>query len=145
MDDGFFSKLFDLSFSSFITTSIIKVLFVLTLIASGLATLFLFISLASLGAGGAVIGLLLAPLIFFFYAIFARVYMEILVVVFRIAEDVAIVANDVRAHPTGAVDSAPKAPETVGEQLRELAKLREDELITQDEFDEKQGRLIALL
>ncbi len=145
MNQGFFSKLFDLSFESFITTSIIKVLYVLTLIVSGLVTLLVFITLASSGTGGAVAGLVIAPLIFLLYAIFARVYMEILIVVFRIAEDVATVAAGMGSRAPQSQHEPGGSSPSIGEQLRELSSLRNDELITQEEFDQRHEQLIARL
>ncbi|MER3420155.1 MAG: hypothetical protein C4290_06350 [Chloroflexota bacterium] len=83
---SFFQALFDLSFSEFITTRIIKVLYVLVLIGVGLVSLAIFFSLAQSGAGGLIVGLIVAPLLFLLYVIVARVWMELVIVIFRIAE-----------------------------------------------------------
>ena len=92
MGKGFFTRLFDFSFETFVTTSIIKALYIIFIIGAGLGALVLFVSLATQGGASLVLGLVLAPLIFLLYTILARVYMEILIVVFRIAEDIAAIA-----------------------------------------------------
>ena len=46
----------------------------------------LFIGAASQGGGAAIVGLILAPIFFLLYVIFARVWMELIIVIFRIAE-----------------------------------------------------------
>lgn len=93
---GFLSRLFDLSFQSFITTSIIKVLYVLFIIVAGLAALgFIAVGFAS-NAGVGVVALILSPLIFLLYVIMARVYLEIVIVLFRIHDQTAETARNTR-------------------------------------------------
>ncbi|MGD9935643.1 MAG: DUF4282 domain-containing protein [Dehalococcoidia bacterium] len=93
---GFLSRLFDLSFQSFITTSIIKVLYVLFIIVAGLASLgFIAVGFAS-NAGVGVVTLILSPLIFLLYVIMARVYLEIVIVLFRIHDQTAETARNTR-------------------------------------------------
>lgn len=89
---GFFGALFDLSFSEFVTTKMIKILYILLLILvaigfvialfSGLITMF--------SRGGFLAGLVaivLAPIGALIYIILARMWMELIIVVFRIAEN----------------------------------------------------------
>ncbi len=83
---GFFQALFDLSFSEFITTRIIKVLYVLAVIGIGLFSLVLFLGFARSGVAGLIGGLIVAPLVFLLYVIFARVWLELVMVIFRIAD-----------------------------------------------------------
>ncbi|MEY2478606.1 MAG: hypothetical protein QOG87_3921 [Actinomycetota bacterium] len=84
---GFLAALFDFSFTSLITTKIIKVVYVIFVIFSGLGALALFASLAAAGGAGAVVGLILAPIIFLVYVIFARMWLELVIIFFRIAEN----------------------------------------------------------
>jgi hypothetical protein len=93
---GFFSALFDFSFSTFVTTRIIKVLYILSIVLAGLAALGLFFSLAFQGVGGVIGGIIVAPLLFLFYVILARVWMEIIIVLFRIAENTFEIARNSR-------------------------------------------------
>ena len=84
---GFFASLFDLSFTSFITTKIIKFLYVLTLVLIGLFALAFVIAAFDQSTGFGVAALLvLAPLGFLLYAIYSRVLLEFLIAVFRIME-----------------------------------------------------------
>ncbi len=85
---GFIGSLFDLSFSEFVTTRIIKFLFILALIGSAVAALAIVI--AGFGSGSGAIGilaLLVSPVVFFLSALLARIWLELIIVVFRIAEN----------------------------------------------------------
>ena len=85
---GFVGSLFDLSFSEFVTTRIIKFLFVIGIIASGIGALALIIGgFASHSAAFGILMLVLSPLVFLIYVILVRVYLEVLIVIFRIAEN----------------------------------------------------------
>ena len=95
MNDGnFFKRLFDFSFANFVTPTIIRVLYGIMLAASALFALLILIALVSQGAAAAVLGLIVAPIAFFLYAILARVYMEVLIVLFRIAENTDLIARN---------------------------------------------------
>ena len=84
---GFFAALFDMSFSSFITVRIVQLLYWLSLIGIGLTILILVIALVSRSVGAGVLGLILAPFIFIIWAIFVRVYLETIIVLFKIADN----------------------------------------------------------
>jgi len=79
--------LFDLSFSTFITAKIVKVLFVLSVVLAAISALFLLAGGFRGGFGTAVLALIAAPLLFVFYVIMARVACELIMVVFNIAEN----------------------------------------------------------
>jgi Domain of unknown function (DUF4282) len=84
---GFFASLFDISFSSLITTKVIKVLYVISLIVIGLVALFFVIAaFASSSAAGVITLLIIAPLLALLYVVYTRVVLEFIIVVFRIAE-----------------------------------------------------------
>jgi uncharacterized membrane protein len=93
---GFFGELFDFSFSEFITTRIIKVLFVLAVIGSviyGLVVLgqgvVMLRESVALGLGMIVV----SPIVFLLCVIAARVYLELIMIIFRIAEDTEEIAG----------------------------------------------------
>ncbi len=93
-EKGFFGRLFDLSFNEFITTKIIKVLFVIAIIGSAFGGIAVMVGLfASKSVAGIVGGLIVGPAVFLLYVIIARVWMEILIVLFRISENTAKIAN----------------------------------------------------
>jgi uncharacterized membrane protein len=84
---GFFGSLFDLSFSSLVTPKIIKVIYVLTLIAIALVAILFTISAFSTSSGlGAVTLLIIAPILSLFYIVYARVFLEFFLAIFRVAE-----------------------------------------------------------
>lgn len=108
---GFFGSLFDLSFTSFITGGVVKFLYVVALLFAVLNALFTagylslllgaFLSSASdsPAAGivaGAFVFLALAPVLTLFGMIYARVLLEIIVVLFRIAENTSQMAHGLR-------------------------------------------------
>lgn len=84
---GLIGRVFDLSFSEFVTPSVIKFLFILGIIGAGLMSLFVFIAFVNQGGGAAAIGIIVAPLIFAFYVLLARVVSELYLLLFRIEEN----------------------------------------------------------
>ena len=100
---GFVGSLFDLSFNSFITTKLVKVLYVIgiigalltagSLLLSGFAAMF---SGSTQGTLSGVVLIVLAPVAFLALVIAARVYMEVIIVVFRAAEHLAEIAHQSR-------------------------------------------------
>ena len=93
-DDRFFASLFDVSFTRLITTKVVKVIFILSLALAGLLALTIFAAGISSGSSlGAVAAILVAPLYFLLVAIYVRVFLEVLVVLFRINENVARIAT----------------------------------------------------
>ncbi len=87
---GMVSALFDFSFKHFITGRIIRILYFLSVLMAGLGYLFFVIGAFQASAGfGAIALLILGPLMFLLWVIYARVLLEIIMVVFRISEDVS--------------------------------------------------------
>jgi hypothetical protein len=94
---GFLSSLFDLSFSNFITTKLIKVLFVICLVLAVFGALAVILAGFARGAVEGIFALvILAPLLFLFYVILARVQMEVLIVIFRSCEYLEEIAKQGR-------------------------------------------------
>ena len=90
---NFFKSLFDFSFTTFITTRLIKLIYVIALIAIGLATLFIIVASFGVSAAAGLAGLLvIAPLFVLFATIYTRVLLELIIVVFRISEHAAEIA-----------------------------------------------------
>jgi len=86
---GFLSALFDFSFTSFVTTRIIKVLYVLITVLVCLTALFYTILAFRVSAGFGIVTLIIGdPLFIVIVMAFWRLVLEAFVVVFRIAEDV---------------------------------------------------------
>jgi uncharacterized protein DUF4282 len=103
---GFFASLFDYSFSSFITSRIVKVLYVLTTIVVALWTLaFVLFAFRLSSAFGLISLLVLGPVFFVITMIYVRVGTELIIAFFRIHEDVAGINQRV-----GGAEAAPVAP-----------------------------------
>ena len=87
-EKGFFELLFDFSFSEFVTTKIIKVLYVLAIHGAGIAALMtLFSGFATKSFSGVLYGLVMTPIVFLLGTLVARIWLETLIVLFRIAEN----------------------------------------------------------
>lgn len=86
-EKGFFARLFDFSFSEFITTSIIKIIFALVVVFSAIAVLMMLVTGFRGGALTGILALILSPLAFLLYVLLGRVWCELIIVVFRIAEN----------------------------------------------------------
>jgi len=92
---GFIASLFDLSFTSFITTKLIKVLYVLGIVGAALWAL----GMAGTGVlqgGFSLILVLISPVLFLIGVIYMRVMMELIMVLFRAAENVTEIARQGR-------------------------------------------------
>jgi hypothetical protein len=84
---GLLGSLFDLSFSEFVTTRVIKVLFILGLIGAGIGSLMFIWAGFSAGFLKGVLFLILSPLVFLLWTLGARIWCELIIVAFRIAEN----------------------------------------------------------
>ena len=79
--------LFDLSFTEFVTTRFIKVLFVIGIIFAAIGAIALIVSGFGAGAVTGILFLILSPIVFLIYVFIVRIWCEIIIVVFRIAEN----------------------------------------------------------
>lgn len=90
-DKGFFGSLFDFSFDNFIATKLVKFLYVLSLIGVTIAAIFFLIAgLVALGNGDSfgLLSIILAPILWLVYLILARLWLELVIVMFKISEDI---------------------------------------------------------
>lgn len=94
---GFLGSLFDFTFSEFITIRLVRVIYVLGLIMVGVAAVLILGQGFSLGFFVGLFSIVLAALVFLLSAMYLRVGLEVLVVVFKIAENVTKIAD---RHPT---------------------------------------------
>jgi len=84
------SGLLDFSFTSFVTLKFLRVIYALLLALILLGGIGFFFSLAAQGAGSAIVALIVVPLVVFLYVVIARIYMELVALFFRIAENTSI-------------------------------------------------------
>lgn len=104
------SALFDLSFSQFVTISIVKLLYLVGIVLAGLLTLsFIFSSFAMDPLAG-VVTLVISPLIFLIMVVLLRIYLELIIVVFRIAQNTSIMAGHGDAAELRATTMPPPPP-----------------------------------
>jgi hypothetical protein len=90
---GFLARVFDLSFDHFVTTSLIKVIFVAIMAFQALWALITLISAFNTSATAGIIALFLVPLGLLFAVLLTRVWMELLIVIFKIKEDLGAIRN----------------------------------------------------
>ena len=117
---GFFKSLYDLSFTEFVTPRMVRIIYIIALVAAalwcvgllfgGFSTLGVVIqmqnspygqnaassSLGVLGLGE-IVG---APILFIVFSIAARMQLEVLIAIFRIAENTTLIARDATAQGT---------------------------------------------
>jgi len=94
---GFFQALFDFSFTDFVTSKIIKLLYGLIIFFAVIIALIIIIAGFAAHPGAGILALLIvAPLIFLISVIYGRVLLEIIIVIFRIAEHTAEIAQKAR-------------------------------------------------
>jgi hypothetical protein len=107
---SFFEALFDVDFNSFVTTRIIKVIYIVTLAMIGLGAIVIIVgAFAQSVAAGLFVLIVAAPLGGLLYVIYARVLLEIVMAIFRIMENTAEGVALLRAQATG----APVVPQSV--------------------------------
>ena len=83
---GFFRALFDFSFTQFVTEKIIIALYVLAIVLFLFVVIFGVVTAFSQGFFEGIIGLIFSPVVLLVYIIIVRVWLEFIVVVFRIAD-----------------------------------------------------------
>ncbi|MEU9833128.1 DUF4282 domain-containing protein [Streptosporangium sp. NPDC048047] len=88
---GFLARLFDLSFDRYVTTSIIKVIFIILVVVEVLWALSTLALAFDTGPESGVIALILTPIGLFIAVLLTRVWMELLVVIFKIKEDLGAI------------------------------------------------------
>ncbi len=105
---GFFEALFDFSFSEFITARLIRLLYGLALVLLGLFVLVFMVSGFTQSFGYGLLSLILSPVVFLLGAIGTRIYLELVIVIFRIAEHAKRLVELTEAR--GGMPSPPEPP-----------------------------------
>jgi uncharacterized membrane protein len=91
---GFFPVLFDFSFTTLMTPKLVKILFGIVIVVAGLGALFLIISSFEASIPAGVLMLIIGgPLLFLLSVLYARVILETVIVLFRISEHTAEIAE----------------------------------------------------
>jgi hypothetical protein len=110
---GFFASLYDMDFKNLIAERVIRILYwLIVIVISITAVLALLRALFDDGLVGIVLTFILTPLLYLVELIFTRVVLEVLIVVFRMAEDVRAIRTGGGAPPQPAWATAgPAAPQ----------------------------------
>jgi hypothetical protein len=90
---GFLASLFDFSFSSLVTTKIVRFLYILLLVVGTVAAVVVLLGALAEGGPGALLAIVVVPVLWLIGVIYLRVLMETLIVLFRIAENVQTIAR----------------------------------------------------
>lgn len=93
---GFFAKLFDLSFSEFIAVQIAGILYGMGIVLIGLFCVAIVFGALNQGVGPGLVGLIVAPIIFFLNVIFFRITIEAFISSIRTAENTYRIAESLR-------------------------------------------------
>jgi len=95
---GFIGDLFDLTFTRFISETLIRVLYIISIVLAVIAAIVGIIAGFTNGLTAGISALILAPIFFFVYVVFARVFFEFVIVVFRIADHTQQIAENTTAN-----------------------------------------------
>jgi hypothetical protein len=99
---GFLASLFDVGFNSFVTPKVVKAVYVLGMILTALWELAFAVAAFRLNAIlGIIVLVILCPIFFVVYLALWRIVLELVMVVFRIAEDVRSIRLRRDPHPDG--------------------------------------------
>jgi Domain of unknown function (DUF4282) len=96
-EPGFFGRLFDTSFKSFITLSIVQLVYRLFIGLAALGTVGFIIVCFTANSSVGIIALIVSPLFFILYVIMVRIYLELVVVLFRIEVNTRSRNDDARS------------------------------------------------
>lgn len=113
MDKPAFSKekafdvlsIFDWGFKKFVTVSIVKILYILGIVVISFVSLALILTGFRSGFMFGLGALLTVPILYVIWVLSLRVYLELIVALFRIAENTTVMAQQVEARePVGVLD-----------------------------------------
>ncbi len=90
---GFFKTLMDFSFSNLIAPKVVKFLYVVGIIVCAFTSLSMVVTGFATSVASGFLLLIFSPVFFVLMVIMARIYLEIIIVIFRIAEDLRKIAN----------------------------------------------------
>lgn len=94
-DANFLARLFDMSFTSFVTPMIVRAIYLIGLItAFAVGVLAVFVALFDEGIWAFIWAAIFAPVWFLVVAVFLRVWLEIAIALFRIAQATIITAQN---------------------------------------------------
>ena len=84
--DSFIETLFDFSFTTFVSETVVKVLYALAIVLAAVSALGIIVSGFASGFGAGIFALVFAPILFIVWVLLARIMLEVFIVIFRIAD-----------------------------------------------------------
>ncbi len=109
-EKGFLRTIFDFSFSDFVTTKVIKFLLGLAMVGVGIWVIVMIITgFASESWWMGLIFLILSPVIYLVMMLLARIYLELIIVIFRIAENLNTIRENLAPGKTSGGEVTPEA------------------------------------
>ena len=127
---GFFQALFDFSFTSFVTPKLVRLAYVLAVVGGGLLGAVGLLAGLARGGATAVAAFIFIPAVFLAWAAYMRIILEILIVVFRIAEPVRDAATSLEELKRLVQRDGPNR---MGQPAGTAAEPRRSEPVTADE------------
>jgi hypothetical protein len=104
--------LFDLTFTRFLTVSVIKVIYLLGILALCILWLFMVIAGFAQGFGIGLAAIVVASIAWVIWLLLLRVQLELIVVIFRIGENTSAMAHSMGGGPpTGGFPVTPVPPQ----------------------------------
>lgn len=94
--DGFFESLMDTRFDHLITPTMIRFLYIVAMILIALGALAVIIAGFAESAGAGILALILAPIFALIYLIVTRLWLELIIVIFKIRDATEEVAVNTR-------------------------------------------------
>jgi len=91
-EKGFIGRLFDFSFSEFVTAKVIPLLFGIAVVFHAFAVLVMIVGRFRSGFWGGLLFLILSPLVYLLMVLMVRIWCELVIVVFKIAENTRVLA-----------------------------------------------------
>ena len=98
-EKGIVENMFDFSFSEFITPKIIMILFIIGIIIAAVATVMVVVGGFAKGMLVGLLTLVVSPIIFGLEVLAARIWCELVMVMFRIAENTGQTACSLAKEP----------------------------------------------
>lgn len=87
-EKGLIGTIFDFSFDKFVTTKVIKFLLGLAMLVNAVITIMIIVGGFQNGALAGILALILSPVIYVLMMLVSRIYLELIIVAFRIVEHV---------------------------------------------------------
>lgn len=93
---GFFESLMDTTFDHLITPTMIRFLYIVAMVLIALGALAVVIAAFAESAGGGIVALILVPIFALIYLIVTRLWLELVIVIFKIRDAAEEVAANTR-------------------------------------------------